>query len=86
MYITWSASNNMLLNPSKRVIMNIFLPSKCIAVIIDLCLMIDNHLSFTEHIDNIVTKRKTGLFVMKKLQTIGLNVTGIVIVQSSLGK
>jgi hypothetical protein len=88
---SWSANNNMLLNADKTEIMNSSLshhytydnqlhiddyfltPSPCTKF---LGILIDNKLSFNNHVDNLVTKCNSRLFLMRKLRTIGLSNEG----------
>ena len=94
----WSASNNMILNASKTVIMNATLTNR---VVHDVCfpfddsvlkpcdttkflgVQIDKNLNFNAHTDEIIRKCRSRLFLMKKLRTIGLNVEGLKIFYTS---
>ena len=94
----WSASNNMILNASKTVIMNATLTNR---VTHDVCfpfddsvltpcdatkflgVQIDKNLNFNANTDEIIRKCRSRLFLMKKLGTIGLNVEGLKIFYTS---
>lgn len=83
----WSANNNMLLNTDKTEIMNTSLSHRhSYEDSVDsngvpltpglhtkfLGIFIDNKLSFNTHVDNIVSKCNSRLFLMRKLRTVGL--------------
>jgi hypothetical protein len=88
----WSLVNNMLLNTEKTVIMNVIgnyhhsydepvsidntviFPSASVKF---LGVLIDTHLNFSAHVDSIITKCNTKLFLMRTLKTLGLNSQGL---------
>ena len=82
----------MLLNAEKTVIMNTSLSQKFrynSDILVDnvtltpvnntkfLGITIDNKLNFNAHIDFLVSKCNSRIFVMRKLKTIGLNRAGL---------
>ena len=88
----WSDSNSMLLNAEKTVVMNTSLSSKktydddifsngTVLSPVDhtklLGVVIDSKLSFNQHIEFLVSKSNSRLFLMRKLKTLGLNATGL---------
>lgn len=89
---SWSADNNMMLNTNKTVLMNTSLSCQLAyndSVNIDgvmiapsintmfLGILIDNKLSFNDHVATIVNKCNSRLFLMRKLKAIGLSVVGL---------
>ena len=88
----WSNSNSMLLNAEKTVVMNTSLSSRrsySDDIFIDdtvlspvdhtklLGVIIDDKLSFSQHVEFLVTKSNSRMFLMRKLKTLGLNATGL---------
>ena len=95
---SWSMNNNMLLNTDKTEIMNTSLSHRhsyddkveSNGILLTpglhtkfLGIFIDNKLSFNVHVDNIVSKCNSRLFLMRKLRTIGLSNDGLKIFYSS---
>ena len=88
----WADENSMLLNAEKSELMNTYLNYKynySDVVVVDdaliqpnaftkfLGIFIDDKLSFNKHIDTLVTKCNTRLFLMRKLKSIGLDSDGL---------
>ena len=89
----WSMKNSMLLNSDKTQIMNILInhrynyddelfvhddfsiqPTECIKF---LGLFIDDHLNFSKHIDEVVSKCDKRIFLLRQLKILGMNATGL---------
>ena len=88
----WATDNSMMLNADKTEVMNTCLSYKCNYdddVVIDdlsispspctkfLGVFIDNKLSFNQHVDSLITKCNSRVFLLRKLRTIGLDVQGL---------
>ena len=91
---SWSLENSMLLNSSKTVVLNIAFsdrpgmnldvnpsddtfisPSKSAKL---LGVTVDSQLSFSDHIDSVVSKCNSRLYLMKQLKTMGMNTAGLI--------
>ena len=88
----WSAKNNMLLNPDKTAIVNLSLsyrkpnddpvtfdqttitPSESVKF---LGILVDNHLTFIDHIDGSVNECNSKLFLMRQLRKVGMDKNGL---------
>lgn len=89
----WASDNNMLLNAEKTVIVNILLnyrqtydapvvldnnvriePSECAKF---LGVTIDNHLNFSTHVDNIILKCNSRIFLLRQLKILGMDIAGL---------
>ena len=89
----WADDNNMLLNADKTVIMNILLnyhneyndpvilgnevsisPSHTAKF---LGITLDNHLSFSKHVESLVSSCNSRLFLLRQLKVLGMNENGL---------
>ena len=89
----WADENNMLLNADKTVIMNILLnyhneyndpvilgnevsisPSHTAKF---LGITLDNHLSFSKHVESLVSSCNSRLFLLRQLKVLGMNENGL---------
>ena len=88
----WSAKNNMLLNPDKTAIVNLSLsyrkpnddpvtfdqttitPSESVKF---LGILVDNHLTFIDHVDGSVNECNSKLFLMRQLRKVGMDKNGL---------
>jgi hypothetical protein len=89
----WCETNSMILNNDKTVIMNISINYKYTydePVFIDnattilpsthvkfLGVLIDNHLTFSANVDNILSKCSSRIYLMKQLKMLGVNISGL---------
>ena len=91
--LEWSNENFMSLNAEKTEIMNIRLnyrssyddeilvnenisikPTECTKF---LGVYIDNHLSFSNHVDNIISKCSSRIYLLRQLKILGMNAEGL---------
>ena len=89
----WSKENSMLLNSDKTEVMNILInhryeyddevficedfsiqPTNCVKF---LGVFIDDHLSFSKHIDEIISKCNKRIFLLRQLKILGMNSSGL---------
>ena len=88
----WSADNNMLLNTDKTAIINFSLnhrkpnddpvtfdqttitPSESVKF---LGILVDNHLTFIDHVEHLVKKCNSKLFLMRQLRKVGMDKNGL---------
>jgi hypothetical protein len=88
----WSEANNMLLNTTKTTVMNVSINFKYLydqPVLVGneqivpsdsvkfLGVTIDNHLTFSAHVNNLVSKCNAKLFLMRQLRSLGMNRAGL---------
>jgi hypothetical protein len=89
---SWAETNNMLLNADKTVIMNTSLSHQYFyknEVVVDNCsispsnvvkflgVFIDNKLTCKKHVENLISKCNSRLFLMRQLKNLGLNKRGL---------
>ena len=88
----WSASNSMQLNADKTVVMNFYInhlhkhdepvifdntsvaPSKVMKF---LGISIDDHLTFIDHVDSVIKRCNSKLFLMRQLKRLGMRPEGL---------
>ena len=88
----WSSENSMLLNADKTVILNTTLSKSAnfeSDVLVNdvaispsdetkfLGIIVDDKLSFSSHVDHIISKCNSRLFLMRQLKVLGLNAAGL---------
>ena len=88
----WSDDNNMILNQVKTIVMNTNLSRQnhyCDSILVGdtlispstetklLGVTVDNKLSFNSHVDSLISKTNSCIFLMRQLKTAGLNADGL---------
>ena len=88
----WSDDNNMILNQVKTIVMNTDLSRQnhyCDSILVGdtsispstetklLGVTVDNKLSFNSHVDSLISKTNSRIFLMRQLKTAGLNADGL---------